>query len=113
MWLVILMMLLIFYISILLTDRQVSRLRKAFGNNSSANLKLSKTHLSKIVQSGEFLGRLFGWFLKTSLSLIKNVLKTLAKNVLIPLALTAAASATGDENFSKENFDFWILDASF
>ena len=65
------------------------------------------------MQSGEFLGRLFGWFLKTSLSLIKNVLKTLAKNVLIPLALTAAASATGDENFSKENFDFWILDASF
>ena len=78
-------------------------------NNSSANLKLSKTHLSKIVQSGEFLGRLFGWFLKTSLSLIKNVLKTLAKSVLIPLALTA----TGDESSSKENFDFWILDASF
>ena len=36
---------------LLLTDTQVSRLRKAFGNNSSANIKLSKTQLSKIVES--------------------------------------------------------------
>ena len=37
---------------LLLINTQVSRLRKAFGNNSSAEIKLSKTHLSKIVQLG-------------------------------------------------------------
>ena len=37
---------------LLLINTQVSRLRKAFGNNSSADIKLSKTHLSKIVQLG-------------------------------------------------------------
>ena len=63
-------------------------------NNFLANIKLSKTQLNKIVQSGEFLGRLLGPLLKTKLSLIGNVLKPLAKSVLIPLRLTAAASAT-------------------
>ena len=43
---------------LLLTDRQVSKLCKAFANNSSANIKLSKTQISKIVQSGRFLGEL-------------------------------------------------------
>ena len=78
----------------LLTDRQISRLRKAFANISSANIKLSKAQLSKIVQSEGFLGRLVGPLLKTSLSLIKNVLKALAKSVLIPFGLTVAASTT-------------------
>ena len=40
---------------LLLTDAQVSRLRKAFANNSSANTKLSKTEISKMVQSGGFV----------------------------------------------------------
>ena len=48
----------------------------------------------KIGQSGGFLGGLLGTLLKTGLLLIGNVLKPLAKNVLIPLGLTAAASAT-------------------
>ena len=48
----------------LLTNTQVSKLRKAFANNSSANVKSSKTQLHKIVQSGEFLGRLSGPLLK-------------------------------------------------
>ena len=39
---------------LLLTNTQVSRLRKAFANNSSANIKLSKTQLHKIGQSGVF-----------------------------------------------------------
>ena len=39
---------------LLLTNRQAANLRKAFANNSSANIRLSKTQLSKIVQSGEF-----------------------------------------------------------
>ena len=46
-----------------------------------------------MTQSGGFLGRLLGPLLKTGLPLIKNVIKPLAKSVLIPLGLTAAASA--------------------
>ena len=46
-----------------------------------------------MIQSGAFLGRLLGPLLKTGLPLIKNVIKPLAKSVLIPLGLTAAASA--------------------
>ena len=45
---------------LLLTKRQVANLCKAFANNSSVSIKLSKTQLSKIVQSGGFLGRLLG-----------------------------------------------------
>ena len=55
---------------LLLTDRQVSSIRKAFANNSSANIKFSKTQLSKIIQSGGFLGKLFGPLLKNGLTLI-------------------------------------------
>ena len=78
---------------LLLTNRQVSNFRKAFANHLSADIKLSKTQLSKMIQSGRFLGKLLGSLLKTGLPLIKNVIKPLAKNVLIPLGLTAAASA--------------------
>ena len=78
---------------LLLTDRQVSSIRKAFSNNSSADIKFSKTQLSKMIQSGGFLGKLLGPLLKTGLPLIKNVIKPLAKSVLIPLGSTAAASA--------------------
>ena len=46
-----------------------------------------------MIQSGAFLRRLLGLLLKTGLSLIKNVIKPLAKSVLIPLGLTVAASA--------------------
>ena len=72
---------------------QVETLRKGFANHSSTDIKLSKTQLSKMIQSGGFLGRLLGPLLKTGLPLIKNVIKPLAKSVLIPLGLTAAASA--------------------
>ena len=76
---------------LLLTNRQVANLRKAFANYLSANIKLSKTQLSKMIQSGGFLGKLLGPLLKTGLPLIKNVIKPLAKSFLIPLGLTAAA----------------------
>ena len=79
---------------LLLTNRQVANLRKAFAYNSPLNIKLSKTQLSKMIQSGGFLGRLLGPLLKTGLPLKKNVIKPLAKSVLIPLELTAAASAS-------------------
>ena len=77
----------------LLINRQVTNLRKAFTDNSLTDIKLSKTQLSKMIKSGGFLGRLLGPLLKTGLPLIKNVIKPLVKSVLIPLGLTAATSA--------------------
>ena len=78
---------------LLLTNRQVANLRKAFANYLSKDIKLSKTQLSMMIQSGGFLGILLGPLLKTGLPLIKNVNKPLAKSVLIPLGLPAATSA--------------------
>ena len=78
---------------LLLTGRQVSSICKAFLNNWSVDIKFSKTQLSKMIQSGGFLGKLLGPLLKTGLPLIKNVITPLAKSVLILLGLTAAASA--------------------
>ena len=63
---------------LLLTNRQVVNLRKAFKNYLSADIKLSKSHLSKMMQSGGLLGRLLGLLLKTGLPLIKNVIKQLS-----------------------------------
>ena len=58
-----------------------------------------------MIQSGRFLGRLLGPLLKMGLPLIKNVIKPLAKSVLIPLGLTAAASAA-DVGMNKKNITF-------
>ena len=60
---------------LLLTNRQVANLRKAFADKSSTDIKLSKTQISKMIQSGGFLGRLLGPLLKTGLPLMKNVIK--------------------------------------
>ena len=78
---------------LLLTDRQVANIRKAFANNLSTDIKFSKAQLSKMIQSGGFLGKLLGPLLRTVLPLMKIVIKPLAKSVLVPLGLTAAASA--------------------
>ena len=86
----------------LLTTRQKIKIRNAFNNNMSTDLKLSKAQINKIIQSGGFLGRLLGPLLKTGLPLIKIVIKPLAKSVLIPLGLTAAASAA-DAGIHKKN----------
>ena len=59
---------------LLFTNRQVSNLRNAFASNSSTDIKLSKTQLSRMIQSIGFLGRLLGPLLKTGLSLMKNVI---------------------------------------
>ena len=67
----------------------------------SADIKLSKTQIVKIIQSAGFLGKLLGPLLKTGLPLIKNVIKQIAKSALIPLGLTAAASATDAEIHKK------------
>ena len=79
---------------------QVSRLSKAFANDSSANIKFSKSQVHKIGQSGGSLGRHLGSLIKTELPLIGYVLKPLANSVLISLVLTAAALAT-EEVFIK------------
>ena len=78
---------------LLLTNRQVPNFRKAFENDSSTDIKLSKTQLTKMMQSGGFLCRLLCPLLKTGLSLMENAIKPSAKSVLILLGLTAAASA--------------------
>ena len=52
---------------LLLTNREVANLHKAFTNNLPTDIKLSKTQLSKMIQSGGFLSRLIGPLLKTRL----------------------------------------------
>ena len=71
--------------TLLLTNIQVANLRKAFGNHLSTDIKSPKTQSSKMIQSGRLL--------KTGLPLIKDVIKPLAKSILIPSELTAGASA--------------------
>ena len=77
---------------LLLINRQAANLCKTFANHTSTNTKLSKTQLSKMIQSGGFLGRLLGPLLRKGLPLMKSVIQPLAKSVLIPLGLTVAAS---------------------
>ena len=76
---------------LLLTNTHILRLHKALANNSSANIKLSKTQLHKIGQLGGFIGRFLGPLIKTGSFLIQNVLKPLAKSVLIAVGLTVVA----------------------
>ena len=73
----------------MLTIRQKAKSTNAFNNNISTDLKLSKAHISKIIQSGGFLGSLLS---KLTGPLMKVAIP-LAKNVLAPLGITAAASA--------------------
>ena len=64
-----------------------------------------------MIQSGGFLGKLLGPLLKTGLSLIKNVITSLAKSVLIPLGLTAAASSA-DAGIHKKILGFGLHSSS-
>ena len=84
---------------LLLTNRQVTNIRKAFAKNTSTDIKLSKTQLSKMIQSGGFLYRLLGPLPKTGLPLMKSVIKPLAKSVL---TLTAAAASAADAGIHKK-----------
>ena len=74
---------------LLLTTRQRTMLRNAFNNNMSCDIKLFKAQISKIIQSGGFLGSLLS---KLSGPLIK-VAVPLSKNILAPLGITAVAAA--------------------
>ena len=71
---------------LLLTNIQVTNLRKAFGNKSSTDIKLSKTQLSKTIM-------ILDQLLKTGSPSIKIVIKPLTKSVLILLGIDAAANA--------------------
>ena len=76
---------------LLLTTRQKTKLRNASNNKTSADLKLSKTQIVKMIQSGGFLGsllsKLAGLLMKIAIAI------PFAKNVLVPLGITAATSA--------------------
>ena len=87
---------------LLLTTKQKAKVRNAFNNNMSTGLKLSKAQISKIIQSGGFLGSLLS---KLAGPLMK-IAVPLARNVLAPLGITAAASAS-DAGIQKENTWFW------
>ena len=91
---------------LLLTTRQKTKLRNAFNNNMSTDLKLSRAQISKIIQSGGFLGSLLS---KLAGPLMKVAIP-LAKNVLAPLEITAATSAIDAETqkytwFWNKNFN--------
>ena len=86
---------------LLMTTRQRTKLRNAFNNSMSTDLKLSKAQISKIIQSG--------WFLESSLSKLAGPLMKvavpLAKNILAPLGIAATASAI-DPGIKKKT-RFW------
>ena len=69
---------------LLLTNRQVANICKAFAKNTSIDIKLSKTQLSKMIKSGGFLGNLLG---KLAGPLMKVAVP------LAPLGISAAMSA--------------------
>ena len=74
---------------LLLTTRQNTKLHNAINNNLKTDIKLSRTQIKKLIQSGGFLGKLLS---KLAGPLMK-VAMPLAKNVLAPLGLTTAMSA--------------------
>ena len=86
---------------LLLTNRQVANIRKAFANQTSTCIKLSKAQLTKM-QKGGFLSFLAP-LLKSGLPLLKSVIKPLSI-----LGLTAAASAT-DAAINKKSLDLEII----
>ena len=86
----------------LLTTRQITKLRNAIENNMATDIKLSKAQISKIIQSGGFLGKLLGPLLKTGLPLLKSVIKPLGL-----FGLTAASSVI-DAGVQNKNTWFWF-----
>ena len=85
----------------LLINTQVSKIRKAFPNELSANIKFSKLQLSRMIQLGGFLSTLLVLLLKTGLPVIGNVRKPLAESILVILELTVAVSATDADIYKK------------
>ena len=86
---------------LLLTTRQTTKLRNAIENKMSTDIKLSKAQISKIIQSGGFLGSLLS---KIAGPLMKVAIP-LANNIIAPLVITAAASSI-DAGIQKDTW-FW------
>ena len=82
----------------LLTTRQKTKPRNAFNNNISSDLKLSRAQISKIIQSGGFLGSLLN---KSAAPLIK-VATPLGKNILAPLGITQLMQKFKRKHTSQE-----------
>ena len=74
---------------LLLTTRQTIKLRNAIENSMSTDIKLSKAQISKIIQSGWFLGLLSSKLAGS----VRKMASPLAKSILAPLGITAAALA--------------------
>ena len=92
---------------LLLTTRQNTKLRNAISSNMATDLKLSKAQIKKMIQSGGFLGKLLS---KLAGPLMK-VAMPLAKNVLVPLGLTAAISAI--DGSIRKNLWFWYYKINY
>ena len=73
-----------------MTEQQLNKLRKKIENSISTDIKLSKVHINKIIKEGKNLGRLLMNFLPKLIKLAISI----GKNILAPLGLTAAMSAT-------------------
>ena len=87
---------------LLLTTRPKTKPRYVNENNMSTNIKLSKTQMSKTIQSGGFLGSL----ISKIVGLLVKVTIPLAKYISAPLGITAAASAI-DPGIQKKKKWFW------
>ena len=81
---------------LLLSRTQTTKLINAIENNLQTDIKLSKAQISKIIQSGGFLGKSLGPLLKTGLPLLKSVIK------LLGLLSLAAASSAIDPGVQKK-----------
>ena len=93
---------------LLLTTRQKTKVRNAFNNNMSTNLKLSKAHISKIIQSGRFLGsllsKLAGPSMKIAVPLAKNVLAPSGLQLLLRLLMLEFKKNTWSWKYDFNNF---------
>ena len=89
---------------LLLTTKQTTKLRNAIENNMSTDIKLPKAQISKLIQSGGFLGKLLGPLLKTGLLLIKLVIKQFR------LLGSAAAYSAIDAGVQKK---IWFWNSNF
>ena len=99
------------FIHKLLLNTQVSKICKAFANGTLANIKFSKTQLSKMIQSEGFLCKRIEPLLKTGLHLIMY-LKPLAKGVLIPLVIKGV-SETVENKITKRRVPRYVLRVMF
>ena len=90
---------------LLLAIKQKTKLRNSFNNNMLTDLKLSQAQISKIIHSGGFLGSI----LSKLVSPLMKVAIPLAKNILVPLGVTAASSAI-DARIQKNT---WLWNKNF